>query len=57
MENWHKANDVYYGEPVVIENTWDGGWYPIYYAQYGYSWDYNNYKGWFVNFRNPYNFT
>lgn len=57
MENWHKANDVYYGKPVDMENTWDGGWYPIYFAQYGYSWDYNNYKGWFVNFRNPYNHT
>lgn len=57
MENWHKNNNVYYGEEYPVNDYWDGGWYPIYFAQYGNSWDYNNHKGWFVNFRNPYNHT
>lgn len=40
-----------------MNKLWDGGWYPMYFTHYGDSWDYNNHKGWFVNFRNPYNFT
>ena len=57
MTTWHKANDTYYGQAIDMNKLWDGGWYPMYFTHYGDSWDYNNHKGWFVNFRNPYNFT
>ena len=44
------------GNVIDINKEWDGGWYPVYWTDYGDSWDYNNSKGWFVSFHNPNNY-
>lgn len=53
--HWHKNYDAV-DKGNRTETYWDGGWYPIYNTHYGHSWDCNNDKGWFVNFRLPHNF-
>lgn len=57
MINYHNNNKTYYGSSVNVDKTWDGGWYPIYNTFYGHSWDCNNSKKWWVNFRQSYNYS
>lgn len=54
---FHQKESEARNNPSMLKNDWDGGWYPIHFTYYGSSWDCNNSKGWFVNFRNPNNYT
>lgn len=60
-QQWHSNhgaanNTSWQSNQTVLQKDWDGGWYPINFTYYGSSWDCNNHKGWWVNFRNPNNY-
>jgi hypothetical protein len=60
-KQWHSKhgaaqNNSWQSNQTILKKDWDGGWYPINFTYYGPSWDCNNHKGWWVNFRNPNNY-
>lgn len=61
IQQWHEESGYgkqmsYESNETVLDKDWDGGWYPINFTYYGSSWDCNNHKSWWVNFRNPNNY-